>query len=173
MYICIVRLVSHTDTSLQFPLALATAVSVFIILWCMDDQISQLGGWASQWRPPQGLSEHKHYNNAATNSNSKKARSRMVASLRGSVCTETKKGESSTGRVWAAVFHHVMACSRQARVFKITNRLFLSFSKFFSGRGKPRIRGSACTVFFRDVRSAKIIFYCYVAYKLIAQAKTR
>ena len=32
----------------------------------MDDKISWLGGWASQWRPPQGLSEHKHCDNAAT-----------------------------------------------------------------------------------------------------------
>ena len=32
----------------------------------MDHKISWLGGWASQWRPPQGLSEHKHCDNAAT-----------------------------------------------------------------------------------------------------------
>ena len=44
----------------------ATAVSVFIRLWCMDDKISWLGGWASQWCTPQGLSEHKHCDNAAT-----------------------------------------------------------------------------------------------------------
>jgi hypothetical protein len=31
----------------------------------MDDKISWLGGWASQCRPPQGLSVHKHYDNAA------------------------------------------------------------------------------------------------------------
>jgi hypothetical protein len=31
----------------------------------MDDKISWLGGWASQWHPPQGLPEQKH-NNAAT-----------------------------------------------------------------------------------------------------------
>ena len=36
------------------------------------------------------LSEHKLYDNAATNSNSENARSRMVASLRGSVGTRTK-----------------------------------------------------------------------------------
>ena len=51
------------------------------------------------------LAEHKHCDNAATNSNSEKARSRMVASLRGSVGTGTKVDESSTGRVWAAGFH--------------------------------------------------------------------
>ena len=32
----------------------------------MDDKISWLGALASQWRPPQGLSEHKHCDNAAT-----------------------------------------------------------------------------------------------------------
>jgi len=32
----------------------------------MNDKISWLGGWASQWRPPQGFSEHKHCDNAAT-----------------------------------------------------------------------------------------------------------
>jgi len=38
-------------------------------------------------------SEHKHCDNAATNSNSEQARSRMVASLRGSVGTGTKEDE--------------------------------------------------------------------------------
>jgi hypothetical protein len=42
----------------------------------------------------------------ATNSNSKNARSRMVSSLRGSIGTETKEDESSTGRFWAAGFRH-------------------------------------------------------------------
>jgi len=32
----------------------------------MDDKISWLGGWSSQWRPPQGPSEHKHCDNVAT-----------------------------------------------------------------------------------------------------------
>jgi hypothetical protein len=32
----------------------------------MDNKISWLGGWASQWHTPQGLSEHKHCDNAAT-----------------------------------------------------------------------------------------------------------
>jgi len=34
----------------------------------MDDKISWLGGWvwASQWHPPQGLSDHKYCDNAAT-----------------------------------------------------------------------------------------------------------
>jgi hypothetical protein len=36
-----------------------------------------------------------------------------------------KDDESSTGRVWAAGFHHVAARSRLARVLKLTNRLFL------------------------------------------------
>ena len=62
------------------------------------------------------LFEHKQCDNAATNSNSENARSRMVASLRGSVSKGTKGDVSSTGRVWAAGFHHVTACSRMARV---------------------------------------------------------
>jgi len=56
----------------------------------------------------------------------------MVASLRGSVRTETKEDDSSTRRVWVAGFHHVTARSRLARVLKFMNRLFLKFSKFFS-----------------------------------------
>jgi hypothetical protein len=32
----------------------------------MEDKISWLGGWASRWRTPQGLSEHKHCDNATT-----------------------------------------------------------------------------------------------------------
>jgi len=71
------------------------------------------------------LSEHKHCDNAATNSNSVKARSRMLASLRGSVGTGTKEDKASTGRVWAAGFHHVTARSRLERVLKYMNRLFL------------------------------------------------
>ena len=71
------------------------------------------------------LSEHKHCDNAATNSNSENARSRMLASLRGSVGTGTKEDESSTVCVWAAGFHHITARSRLARVLKRMNRLFL------------------------------------------------
>ena len=71
------------------------------------------------------LSEHKYCDNMATNSNSENARSRMVASLRGSVGMGKKEDESSTGHVWAAGFHHVMAHSRLACVFILTNHLFL------------------------------------------------
>jgi len=49
----------------------------------------------------------------------------MEASLRGSVGTGTKDDESSTGRVWAAGFHHVTASSRLARVLKLMIRLFI------------------------------------------------
>jgi hypothetical protein len=42
------------------------------------------------------LSEHKHCDNAATNSNNENARSRMFVSLRGRVGTGTKEEESST-----------------------------------------------------------------------------
>jgi len=49
----------------------------------------------------------------------------MAASLRGSVGRGTKEDEPSTGRVWAAGFHHVTALSRLAGVLKLMNRLFL------------------------------------------------
>jgi len=71
------------------------------------------------------FSEHEHRDNAATNSNSENARSRMVASLRGSVGMGTKEDESSTGHVWAAGFHHVMVCSGLARFLIHMNSLFL------------------------------------------------
>jgi len=67
----------------------------------------------------------------------------MVASLWGSVGTGTKEDESSIGRIWAAGFHHVMVRSRLVRILKLMNRLFLSFSKFYLGRSKPRITETA------------------------------
>jgi hypothetical protein len=51
--------------------------------------------------------------------------------LRGCMGTGTKEDESSTGRVWAAVFHHVTARSRLARVLKLMNRSFFLIFKFF------------------------------------------
>jgi nicotinamide mononucleotide (NMN) deamidase PncC len=90
----------------------------------MDDKITWLGVWASQWRPPLGLSEHKHCNNPATTV-IQTARSKMVVSLRGSMGTGKKKDDPSIGRVWAAGFHHDTARSRLARVFKLMNHLFL------------------------------------------------
>jgi hypothetical protein len=60
------------------------------------------------------FSLHKHCDNAATNSNSENARSRMMASLRGSLGTGTKEDE-----FWAAGFHHVTDRSRLARVFNL------------------------------------------------------
>jgi hypothetical protein len=71
------------------------------------------------------MEKHKDFEINETNSNSGSPRSRMVASLRGSVGTGTQEDESSTGRVWAAGFRHVTAHSRLARVFKLMNRLFL------------------------------------------------
>ena len=49
----------------------------------------------------------------------------MVASLQGSMGTGMKEDESSTGRVWAAGFHHFTASSRLVRDVKLMNRLFL------------------------------------------------
>jgi hypothetical protein len=51
--------------------------------------------------------------------------------LRGRLSTRTNEDESSTGRIWAAGFHHVTARFRLARVLKLMNRLFLQFSNFF------------------------------------------
>jgi hypothetical protein len=67
----------------------------------------------------------------------------MVASLRGYVGTETKEDQSITVCIWAAVFHHVTALSHLVRVLEIMNHLFLSFSKFLSGHGKPRMTETA------------------------------
>ena len=49
----------------------------------------------------------------------------MVASLRESVNTGKKEDESSTGRVWAAVFRHVTTRSCLVRVLRLMNRLLL------------------------------------------------
>jgi hypothetical protein len=54
----------------------------------------------------------------------------------GNVSMGTKEDESSTGHVWAAGFHHVMARSRLAGICKIMNRLFLQFSNFFEGHSE-------------------------------------
>jgi hypothetical protein len=43
--------------------------------------------------------------------------------LRGSVGTGAKEDESSTERVWAAVFRHVTARSRLTRVLKLISSL--------------------------------------------------
>jgi hypothetical protein len=58
-----------------------------------------------------------------TNSENTKAEWRQV--LQGNVSTVAKEEESSTGRVWAARFHHVKACSHLMGVLKLMNRLFL------------------------------------------------
>jgi hypothetical protein len=68
--------------------------------------------------------------------------------LRGSVGMGIKEDESSTGRFWAAGFHHVTARPRLAGFLIIMNSLF-DFQTFFSGRDKPRvlnqwIRGHDC-----------------------------
>jgi len=61
----------------------------------------------------------------ATNLNSENATSRMLVSLQGSVGMGTEGVESSTGRVWAAGFHHVRARSRLAHVLKLIKCPFL------------------------------------------------
>jgi hypothetical protein len=58
----------------------------------------------------------------------------MVASLQGSMSMGTKEDESNTGRVLAAGFHHVTACSHLARVLKLMNHYFFNFPNFFGPR---------------------------------------
>ena len=55
---CLLSVLRHTDYTLQFSLALATAVSVFVMLWCSDVKISWLGAWASRWHPPHVLARY-------------------------------------------------------------------------------------------------------------------
>jgi hypothetical protein len=58
----------------------------------------------------------------------------MGASSAGTREYGVKEDESSTGRVYAAGFHHVTTRSRLTRVLKFMNRLFLQFSRFFGPR---------------------------------------
>jgi hypothetical protein len=55
----------------------------------------------------------------------------MEASSAGKLEYGAKEDESSTGRVWDAGFHHVMARSRLAGVLKLMNRSFLEYSNFY------------------------------------------
>jgi hypothetical protein len=52
--------------------------------------------------------------------------------LWGSVGTGIKEDESSTGSVWAAGLHHVMARSRLAHVWNLQTTYFFNFQIFFS-----------------------------------------
>jgi hypothetical protein len=47
--------------------------------------------------------------------------------LQGSVSTGANEDESSTGHVWVAGFHHVMARSRLLPALKLMNRLFVLY----------------------------------------------
>jgi hypothetical protein len=51
----------------------------------------------------------------------------------------TKKDESSAGRVCAAVFHHVTACSRLECVLKLNEPFIYLIVPFLGGRVKSRI----------------------------------
>jgi hypothetical protein len=51
--------------------------------------------------------------------------------LWGSMSMGAKEDESSTGRIWAAGFHHVTALSRLAGILKLT---FFNFPIFFGPR---------------------------------------
>jgi hypothetical protein len=67
------------------------------------------------------------------------------------VGTGTKEDVSSTGRVWAAGFHHVTARSRLPIVFETYEPFISLIFHFFSGSGKQRIlnqwiRGHDCVI---------------------------
>jgi hypothetical protein len=66
--------------------------------------------------------------------------------LQESMSTGAKKDESSTGRVWAAGFHHVTAHSHLAGVLRLMNHLF-NFTTFFSGYGGYRGTTVLCFVY--------------------------
>ena len=81
--------------------------------------------------------------NVATNSNSENARSRMVASLLGSVGTVTKKIDQVTGAFGPLDLAMLRPVLAWRAFLKLTNRLFLQLYKFFSGRGNPQINETA------------------------------
>jgi hypothetical protein len=47
--------------------------------------------------------------------------------LRENMSTGAKEDELSTGRIWAAGFHHVMAFSHLVCILKLTNVYFSNF----------------------------------------------
>jgi hypothetical protein len=60
----------------------------------------------------------------------------------GSMSRGAEEDESSTGRIWAAGFHHVTARSRLVRIFKLTNCLFLYRSNFWGAVVNRGYRGT-------------------------------
>jgi len=77
------------------------------------------------------LSEHKHCDNLATNLNSKNTRSKMVASLRGSVGMGTKEDESSTDCIWLldfTIFRPILAWHTFWNLWTV---YLFNFPKFF------------------------------------------
>jgi hypothetical protein len=102
------------------------------------------------------LSEHKHCDNTATNSNSENARSRMWQ-----VCGEAwVRGQRKMSQVLGAFGMLDFTMLRPVLA------LFILFSKFFSGRVKPRILNPRI----RGVRQYMVVFcmllfmysHCYV-----------
>jgi hypothetical protein len=93
----------------------------------MDDKISWLGGWTTEWRPPQRLSEQKHCDKAAT---TVIRTARTLEAEWWQVCGEAwVRGKRKMNQVLSAVgfagFHHVTAPSRLARILKLMNRSFV------------------------------------------------
>jgi len=99
------------------------------------------------------LSEHKHCDNAATNSNSENARSRMLASLRGSVSTGTKGDEWSTGAFGLLDFIMLRPVLAWRAFWNLWTVYLFNSPNFFSGRGKLRITETADT---------KVHIYIYI-----------
>jgi len=94
----------------------------------------------------QGLSEHKHCNNAATNSNSENARSRMVERLRGSVVWVQRREMSQVLGAFGLLYFTTLRPVLAWRTFwNLRTVYFFNFPYFFSGRGKTRITEIADT----------------------------
>jgi len=55
----------------------------------------------------------------------------------GSLGMGTKEDESSTGCVWAAGLHHVMACSHLVPIVKLMNHFISLIFQFFLGGEGP------------------------------------
>jgi len=77
------------------------------------------------------LSEHKHCDNAATNSKSENARSRMLASLRGSVGTGTTEENQVLGAFGPLDFTMLRPVLAWRAFWKLWTVYFFNFPNFF------------------------------------------
>jgi hypothetical protein len=88
--------------------------------------------------------------------------------MQGSVSMGAKEVESSTGCIWAAGFHHLIAHSQLMCSLKPTNHLLLSFKNFCGGHGKPQITETTDT----ESAGTGAQLYCHLV-KCIIQTNYR